>query len=327
MILVSLYNYIKSKKIILLIIILIPVLCLGIVGSCSSINEDSGIIRLLAKPGINPEYLGLSEKIILDFYGDENDRIRSIETLKARCYDTTLKDAHACYNLAVLLYNQKKMDESFTAIRKSVSIAGSDPLYQSMLRTMALQLGKPEILEEKEETRLLGTLTRLELLCSKNEEKSKEIMVSLLKQGILNSSMLNIGGLSDCITPQMKEEIIAHSLPVKYNYKDIYYQEKAKSDPFSGLWDVSYYIKKKHLEDEETINNTLTLNWKLVRKNVKLADLEKAKSHLKLFLGELRNHPYQKTEKKKLQSIEKAAYLLIEQDDFFSSARQLLQEF
>ncbi len=317
----------KSKKLILIIIVLIIVLCLSIVESCSTINEDSGNIRILAKPGINPEYLGLSEKIILDFYGDEVDRNRSIDTLKARCNDSSLKDAHACYNLAVLLYNQKQMDESFSAIRKAVSIAGSDPLYQSMLRTMALQLGKPEILEEREETRLLGTLTRLELLCSKDEVKSKEIMISLLKQGILNATMLNIGGLSECITPQMKEEIVTHSVPIKHNYKEIYYQEKAKSDPFSGVWDVAYFIKKKNLEDEEVINNTLTLNWKLVRKSVKQSDLDKARSYLKLFLGELRNHPYQKTEKKKLQSIEKAAYLLIEQDEFFTNARQLLQDF
>ena len=100
-----------------------------------------------------------------------------------------------------------------------------------------------------------------------------------------------------------------------------------KSDTFSSIWDVGYFIKKKHLEEEEHINNTLTQNWKQVRIHVKAMEIEKAKSALKLFLGELRNHTLQKTEKKKLLAIERAAYLLIEQDEFFNQSRSLLQEF
>jgi len=316
-----------KKNVILLSILLFLVLCLGFIEGCTSANEESGMLRILTKPGINPEYLGLSEKIIIDFYGDEDDRTRSLNTLKTRCEDLSLSDPHSCYNLAVLLYNQKNYEESFSAIQKAVTISSKDPLYLSMLRTMALQLGKPEVLEQKEETKVLGILTRLEMVCGTDEAKTREIMIPLLKDGLINSTLLNFGGLSECITPQLKADIEKHGNPSKVNYKEIYYQEKAKSDPYSSIWDVGYFIKKKNLDDEETIQSTLTQNWKYVRKYAKAKDIEKAKTYLKLFLGEVRNHSSQKNEKKKLVALERAAYLLIEQDDFFSQSRILLQEF
>jgi tetratricopeptide (TPR) repeat protein len=316
-----------KKSFFMITILSFLLLCLGLIEGCSSANEESGMLRILTKPGINPEYLGLSEKIIIDFYGDDVDRARALETLKTRCDHTSLSDAHACYNLAVLHYNQKNFDDSFVAIQSAVSISPKDPLYLSMLRTMALQLGKPEILEQKEETKVLGTLTRLEMVCGKDDIKTREIMIPLLKEGVLNSTLLNYGGLSECITPQMKAEIEMHGNPSKINYKEIYYQEKIKSDPFSSIWDVGYFIKKKNLDDEDSIHSTLTENWKYVRKYTKAKNLEKARVHLKLFLGELRNHSSQKSEKKKLLALERAAFLLIEQDDFFNLSRPLLQEF
>lgn len=321
------YSFLKQPFIIYSIITLIIILCLTIVWSCSSGNEDSGMVRILAKPGVNPEYLGLSEKIILDFYGEEADREKALETLRTRCSDSELKDAHSCYNLAVLLHNQKKSEESFEAIRSAVKISGNDPLYLSMYRTLALQVGKPEVLEQNSETKFLGVLTRLELLCGKDEAKSRDILLLLTKEGIISTQMLESGWLSECLTPDLKKEIYPLAKSSGHNYKEIYYQEKMKSDPFSHLWDVGYFLKKKKLEDEEQIHSTLTQNWKLVRQYTKSKETEKARQHLKLFLGEVRNHPLSKVEKKKLTALERAAFLLIEQDEFFAGSRILLQEF
>lgn len=309
------------------ILVILSFLCLTIYWNCSTGNDETGIVRIFTKPGVNPEYLGMSEKIILDYYGEESDREKALETLKSRCNDSELKDPHSCYNLAVLLYNQKKTEESFEAIRSAVKLAGSDALYLSMFRTLALQLGKPEILEENTDTRHLGILTRLEMVCGKDNLKAKEIIIPLLRDGIVNAAMLEDGILAECLTPELKKELASTAKNSGYNYKEIYYQEKVKSDPFSHLWDVGYYLRKKKLEDEEQIQNTLTQNWKFVRHYTRVKDIEKAREHLKLFLGDLRNHPLMKVEKKKLTALERAAYLLIEQDDFFAQARNLLQEF
>lgn len=320
-------SYKHKKAGLFYLIVVISFLCLSINWNCSTGNDESGFIRILTKPGVNPEYLGMSEKIILDFYGEESDRERALETLKTRCTNPELKDPHSCYNLAVLLYNQKKPNESFDAIRNAVKIAGTDPLYLSMFRTLALQLGKPEILEEDTGTKYLGILTRLELVCGKDQNKAREIILPLVKDGIVNSAMLEDGILAECLGPELKKEIVLLSKNSIYNYKDIYYQEKIKSDPFSSLWDVGYFLKKKKLEDQDQLQSTLTENWKLVRVYTKSKDIEKARQHLKLFLGELRNHPLGKIEKKKLIALERAAYLLIEQDDFFVQSRGLIQEF
>ncbi|MCB1143072.1 MAG: tetratricopeptide repeat protein [Leptospiraceae bacterium] len=321
-------NHIR-RMIPFLFIIISLALTLPWIDNCTSATNEEVVMKVNIKPGVNPEYLTLSEKIFLDFYGGEEKREESLSLLKQRCENESSNNSHACYNLAVLLFNLKRYDESLEFIQKAVEKSPEDLLYSSMLRTMAGMMNKPEKLELGKEGSMLANITRLEVACrNKNEEYALQLITQLKETKVLNSSLFRNGSFSDCLSSENKKIAEKEMQRPVVNYRELYYKEKALSDSFSGIWDVSYFLRKNSLENEKALNSRLTELWKNVRLAVKSGNGSKARGELRAFLQEIKEKKNsQKGFSSKYTAIERAAYLLIEQDDFFMKTRDLLQEF
>jgi tetratricopeptide (TPR) repeat protein len=301
-----------------------------IVFSCSADIKEDVLVRVHIKQGVNPEYLTMSEKIILDFYGNETDRDASLSLLKERCEDNYSNNSHACYNYAVLLFNLQKHEESLVYIKKAVEKSPEDVLYNSMFRNMANMLEHPESLENNEEGNMVANFTRIEVACrNKNEELVLQLVEQMKDSKILHETLFRNGTFSECLSSENQSALLKSLPKNNINYKELYYQEKSQSDPFSALWDVSYFIKKSELEKELQTKMPITEAWRNLRLAVRSGNSAKAKIELRSFLDEIKKGKEQKKAyKSKFTALERAAFYLIEQDDFFKQYRdQLLVEF
>jgi hypothetical protein len=126
----------------------------------------------------------------------------------------------------------------------------------------------------------------------------------------------------------MISDLSSKSQKNKVNFSSIYYTEKNKSNPFYSVWDTSYLIKNKPIEKEEEFKYKLTQTWRDFRKAVTARNERLARKTLREFLKELNQEKVNsKREVNLYQVIERAARLLIEQDDFFAKYKNLVDEF
>ncbi len=294
------------------------------INTCAETSSPT-ILKSYPKPEVSAEYLVQSDKIFLDSYGEEKVRSEALGLLKERCENSSLNDPHACYNLSVLLNQAGQKSEAIVYIEKAVSKSPNDPLYYSMYRNLSVQLEKVDSQNTDEFTK---EFSKLELACAKKDEsKAASLIEPLLVSGAISRSLLQNGSLSECFSNPQKERLMKIAKNSSINYSEAYYKQKESSDPYSSFWDVGYMVRKQKLEDYDG-KQKLSSIWKEFRKAVKSNDGVKAKSTLTEFLAEVRSpETKKKVDSTKLLSLERAAYLLIEQDKFFATQKHLLKEF
>ena len=113
----------------------------------------------------------------------------------------------------------------------------------------------------------------------------------------------------------------------KINYTAHYYAEKNKSNLFYSIWDTSYLTQHKPLEKEEELKFKLTEYWRNFRKAVAAKNEKLAHKSLGEFIRELNQAKANTKHDTNLYiAIERAAKLLIEQDDFFAKYKNLADE-
>ncbi|MDX1960924.1 MAG: hypothetical protein SFU98_20295 [Leptospiraceae bacterium] len=292
--------------------------------SCSSEQVSE------TKASLSEEYLDRNEKLIREFFDSEESKQRTIDSLRSRCENVITRDSNSCYNAAVLLNVIKNTKEALKYSKKSVELSPNDAHYKNFYYELAKKEDKPEeiITQDKDEENFLKEFMRLENLCKSKKSGRFEIAKDLINRRLLNFQIIERGSLMDCFVDEEKKELKKISNPNYYDYGKHYYKEKVKTDMLHSFWDSEYYYHGKNVEDYAVTNSELTSNWKEFRSFVKVGNTNSARESLKKFITNLNSlKQNQKMEQKKLIAIERAAKLLIEQDEFFKNCRDMKSMF
>lgn len=282
------------------------------------------------KAEFNPEYLVLNEKLLLDFYGTPEEKSSAISTLTLRC-NSSIADAHACYNLAAQYLTGKNYKDGYKLAERAVELKPQDPLYSELFRRYAIESNQVETIKTKYpvtgETAYLYSV--LEDSCRKgNEADAISALEKLIEKNATSSDTINSGFIKECISTDQISALSKKAAGNKISYSNYYYQEKSKSNVFNKVWDTESFTKNKSLEDEGSLKSELTAHWRDFKKSVSSNNKPDAKKHLKNFLQTLSEEEKNSQKDKHLYTaLRRAAFLLIEQDEFFKNFRNLTEEF
>jgi len=288
----------------------------------------SGENKKVVTPGLEADYLVLNEKILLNFFGSPDEKDWAMKTLEKRCTEET--DSHACYNLATHLFSLKDFTGGMKFAEKAILLNPKDSLYMEMYRQSLIEANKLELANR---TTLpisdpAYLYTKLELDCrNKKIDSALETTVELISKNILTTESIQNGFLKECLTEKMISELSQKAQRNKINFANQYYIEKNKSNLFYSIWDTSYLTKRKPIEAEEELKHKLTVYWRDFRKAVAAKNEKLARKTLNEFMKELTQEKASAKQDTNLYlAIERAAKLLIEQDDFFAKYKNLADE-
>ncbi len=297
--------------------------CFYSVNGCSSGDE-----KKIVTPGLEAEYLVLNEKVLLNFFGSPDEKDWAIKTLERRCNDR--EDPHACYNLATHLFSLKNFAGASKYAEKAVLQSPKDFLYlemyrQALLENRKLETANTSILPSSDTSYLL---TKLESECrNKKIDSAFQIASDLVSKKVLSSESIRNGFLPECLPDEMISELAAKSQGNKINFASHYYTEKNKSNLFYSIWDTSYLTQNKPIEKEVELKFKLTEHWRDLRKAVATKNKKLAIKAYSDFSQELKKErANSKRDANLYLAIERAAELLIEQDEFFAGFRHLADE-
>ncbi|MBE7410795.1 MAG: hypothetical protein L6Q54_11905 [Leptospiraceae bacterium] len=282
------------------------------------------------KPG-TPEYWKFSERVFIDFYGSESKREDAFSALEKKCNSTSKLEALSCYNLSVLYFYSKKINESYKFAKKAVLKNPKDELYLDMLRQAAIELQDTEALQNDypgEENEIASSFTKLSIYCKNNNEKSALLEFEfLISRGYITKEILHSPQYENCLSKDSLKMISHNVKNAKINYKNFFLKEKKDSHEFSPVWDTVSYLDTTQPNLREPPKKNLTKHWLNFRKSISSEDYTTAKETLKLFFEEIQNGLVKDKKHKHLyHSINKAARLLIEQDKFFEKFKNLTKE-
>ena len=269
----------------------------------------SGENRKVISSGLDADYLVLNEKILLNFFGSPDEKDWAIKTLEKRCIDES---------------RAMKFSE------KSILLNPTDSLYMEMYRQSVIEANKLEIANKNKlpSSEPAYLYTKLELDCrNKKIDSALETTVELISKNILSTETIQNGFLKECLTEKMISELSQKAQRNKVNFANQYYVEKNKSNLFYSIWDTSYLTKHKPIETEEELKHKLTIYWRDFRKAVAAKNEKLARKTLSEFVKELTQEKASAKQDTNLYlAIERAAKLLIEQDDFFAKYKNLADE-
>lgn len=277
--------------------------------------------------GLNEEYLNWSESVFRGYFGNEESRNNTLEQLKDRCHKPAISDAHSCYNLSVIyFYFLKNYEEAYKHSQRAATLVPGDDLYRDMYRQSAIKSNHIDMLKLNYpyQSQTIHDYTMAIELCKENKKQELlPLLENLVKSGIITKQVLS-STFSNCIPPEDLAKLTAISKTNPLQYSDLYYETKKDSHPYSGIWDTFYYTRKRQLAKEDKLSHNITIYWRDVLRSVASGDNSSAQNHLRAFLSVVRGG---KNSSHLYTALERAAYLLIEQDEFFKGSRILLKEF
>ncbi|MBK8394163.1 MAG: hypothetical protein IPL26_02825 [Leptospiraceae bacterium] len=296
--------------------------CFYSMNGCNSNDVKKSVV-----PGLEADYLVLNEKILLNFFGGPDEKEWAIKTLEKRCEDE--EDPHACYNLSTHLFSLKEFSKSKKFAEKAIFLNPNDSLYFEMYRQTLIESGKFDSKNKNSKPDTSILFTKLQIECRNNKQEDAFLTVSeMLDNNLLSYESIQNGLIKECLNERMISDLSQKSKRNKINFSNFYYTEKNKSNLFYSIWDTSYLTQRKPLEREEELKYRITVYWRDFRKAVASQNKKLAQKNLNEFLKELNQ---EKTNAKKdtnlFIAIERAAKLLIEQDDFFAKYKNLAEEF
>jgi hypothetical protein len=308
-------------------------LFLAIIGCTTTTTQpiiaETHPVRTL-KTGFTPAYLNWSENTFRDFFGKEETKKAAMEQLRIRCHEPNLRDANSCYNLAVLnFYFIKDYEEAYKHSARAAALSPDDFLYRDLYRHSCIKANKMDILELNYPYQSKLTYQYSKLLDScENKTPDLFILEELVKNGTITKPVLSTGALSECLTKeeQTKYSTMAKNNPINYTY--LYYKEKDKANMYSDIWDTMYYTKGQKLISYDRANKNITVYWKEILKGITSNNMSEVEKNVALFVKEVRTG--KNNDKKNTilyTALERAAFLLFEQDEFFKNYRHLAKEF
>ena len=284
------------------------------------------------KSAVSQEYLSWNENVFRDFFAGKEKQKRTLAALEERCWNREIADAHSCYNLGILYYfflNRKQ--DSFKHFEKAVLIQPNDSLYRDMFRNAALVTGNSEQIGKNYplQTTDVHQYSLAIAACQKRKGKlALEKVHSLVAKKVIRKGNLSAGVFANCFSKEEKEELLQEADKDSLQYRTAYYRQKSKAHAFAKIWDTLYYVKKKSLLKASASRNSTTEAWRQLLLAVSQNDAVAAKESLGKFLAYLRySKKIAAADADLYKALERAAYLLVEQNSFFKKQRALLQEF
>lgn len=286
------------------------------------------------KPTNDPyslETLSFLEEVLLDVWESNDSRDSALARLRYVCRTRDTDDGFLCYTWGLLEFNRENYSESYTAFRKALEKNPNDTLYKNMLRLSAERSGNLKDLKNtSREGEVMAVFSEAIQTCQSGEAVDLSTFVFLAEAGILSKDHWKRGVLSVCVqslTSQEKEILQKKIGSSSLSYKDRLLSDQMKTDPFSKVWDTSFYHKGDLGKEKEPSKSSLTEAWQKVKLAAKSGDESLGREGIRLFISEIT------LAKKKGNSfanlamaLERSAKLLLEQDPSYSKIKFLAKE-
>ncbi len=103
--------------------------------------------------------------------------------------------------------------------------------------------------------------------------------------------------------------------------------DRVKADPFSKVWDTSFYYKGSEPKDGVFFSNPISEAWRKLRSAAKTGNEPEARLALRTFISEIQLAKKKgRSEASLALALERSAKLLLEQDPVYSKVSFLSKE-
>ncbi len=279
------------------------------------------------------ETLMFLEEVLLDVWEGEESREMALSRLRYVCRNQDTDDGYLCYTWGLIEYKRGNYNESYTAFKKALERNPGDSLYKNLLRLSAERSNNLEDLASRNEEGRVFSLFSESILACRSEAKRDQRFPNLLllsKEGHLTKDMLKRGVISQCVSKLSEAEQLQISSLVKEsktNYSDRMVSDRVKADPFSKVWDTSFYYKSSEPKDGVFFSNPISEAWRKLRSAAKTGNEPEARLALRTFISEIQLAKKKgRSEASLALALERSAKLLLEQDPVYSKVSFLSKE-
>jgi len=251
----------------------------------------------------------------------EGDSKVALDKLRSACQSRDTTDGFLCYTQAMVEYKNGNYKESYLAVSKALQKNPKDSLYLNLARLSGSRQSEiqnwesvlPEQETQKEFTLLL-------------QDCHLDSAIRLGEKGLITPEMTKKGRVSLCFANWTADEKKLISLTKsKMNYSEAKLEDKVSRDSFHEIWDTEPYHKGLGHAEVDHYKSPIAEAWRKFRLASISGRSEEARRHLLEFKTEL-NKWKKNSKSNKAGFLEKAAKLLIEQDQRYSEVRHLAKE-
>lgn len=89
------------------------------------------------------------EKVILDFYASDAQKMSAIDRLETRCRFRDFSNGLSCANLSILYSDMGDMPRAYTASVLAYKKEPNDSYYRNLFQNLALQTGNLKDMEKR----------------------------------------------------------------------------------------------------------------------------------------------------------------------------------
>jgi tetratricopeptide (TPR) repeat protein len=279
------------------------------------------------------ETLTFLEEVLLDVWENSESRENALSRLRYVCRNKDTDDGFLCYTWGLIEFKSGNYSDSYTAFKLALEKNPNDSLYKNLLRLSAERSNNlQDLANSNEEGRVLSLYSETISSCQ-TETKKKNAFFSFLalaKEGHLTKDMLKKGVFSLCFakfSETEKAEIFPFIKTAQINYAERMIADKVKADPFTKVWDTSFYHKGEEPKDGTFYSHPISEAWRKLKLAAKSGNDSAARESLRQFQNEIQ------IAKKKGKAVanlalalERSAKLLLEQDPLYSKVSYLSKE-
>jgi hypothetical protein len=262
------------------------------------------------------------EKVILDFYAGDAQKLSAIDRLETRCRFRDFSNGLSCANLSILYSDIGDMPRAYTASVLAYKKEPNDSYYRNMFQNMAIKTGNLKDMQKRMgKSGEIPALYMRTIQACQDENPSLVIgdIRSLVAKKWITKEQLEQGIYHQCLKnhPEWLLELLNASTPNAFSYKKLLNEEKDNSHPYKDIWDISYSRLEMDLKVTEKgiPQKNLTKIWVAFKQSILASNKSQASQQLIDLQNEL-NHLKRLGGKNKIlaESLELAIGLILKQD-------------
>ncbi len=296
-----------------------------------------GSLFFCAQPSKNPtndpyslETLSFLEEVLLDVWESTESRETALSRLRYVCRTRDTDDGFICYTWGLIEFNRENYSESYTAFQKALQKNPNDSLYKNMLRLSAERSNNlPDLKKSSKEGEVMATFSIVMDACRKKEPLELSSLILLADVGLLTKDHWKKGVLSSCLSTLTADErsVLEPKILSPIVYKDRLLKDQMRADPFSKIWDTSYFHKREFGKEREPTKSSITEAWQKVKIAAETGNESLGREGLLSFSREIALAKKKgKADASLAIALEISAKLLLEQDPGYSRLRNLAKE-
>lgn len=279
------------------------------------------------------ETLTFLEEVLLDVWESSDSRENALSRLRYVCRNRDTDDGFLCYTWGLIEFKSGNYNESYTAFKLALEKNPNDSLYKNLLRLSAVKSNNLEDLANSgEEGRVIALYSETISSCQTESKRANAYtsFLELARAGHLTKDMLKKGVFSLCFasfSEVQKSEILPWMKTARTNYADRLVADKVEADPFSRVWDTSFYHKGAEPKEGIFYSHPISEAWRKLRLAAKSGNEAQARESLHQFQNEIAiAKKKSKTEANLALALERSAKLLLEQDPVYAKISFLAKE-